>query len=823
MAIAIGILVAIVFVRHLDWPLRAMADKFQAPVTSVDNVDSGKMKKLAQRVEQVLTSDILFVEPKQLDPDLVLVAPNNRDGGPPNKMHLHSGILKSFKLKGFDRTRPHFGICILFTSEKGLKELIEHNIRFSKGCKRLPPIKEGAMYGSLAASHFNLALRCIKNSTFSPIGNLRDLLEDSANLKEVVTSGHRWWVLPETVLKERQVDISLWRNMDQNENQNSHEMEILGGIKATAEVLSKTQPSVKQADLMATAVRRNPTKVSSKSMMTLCHLYIGFLSNGVVDLVTELIDYHSEHVDPKELAMSIQFISSVCAEAALSKCPHVRLGLLQLQYNTEKTRANSSGPCFGAFLEPTNITSLCKKGDVLGSLETKIRELKSMYLPILERSLSVREARLEMANYVCLILRCLFSKPWPAGSTMPLKLGNFSEDKIRLIGVQWAKSLDLKYPEFNFAEASGLAEEPKEDDEPDTEVDLRDLRTLKKVSSEGPDPDLGPKFSRGDEVTVIRRFTWTIPQKGQPKYRKDLVEGMEGTIEGFADMENRLVLLKVKMDVPDGKNKKITKEAYPRNLKLTSEYNLQQAASKEPESEASSGQGPAKRPRIPDHIKGDSQDSSVVALKSFKEFLSDQDKNLRLMYLRSRIGVSLQALCDSLPTYNNNDFVVVARKNDRGLWKSEVWTKRAFEPLEIQFGPFSSQLKDTHLMASAHAVLHLPKHGRGSHPENQAMALDGRGRNLMAPKGLCDTDEHAGSFFWMVTRTSKVSEANMILENATFEQTLKVTLPAPKRRKTTNLIWEREEMPSVPILVNKAKIEKDKQLLTFLAEKRKEP
>ena len=75
----------------------------------------------------------------------------------------------------------------------------------------------------------------------------------------------------------------------------------------------------------------------------------------------------------------------------------------------------------------------------------------------------------------------------------------------------------------------------------------------------------------------------------------------------------------------------------------------------------------------------------------------------------------------------------------------------------------------------------------------------------------------------MVARTSKVSEANMTLENATFEQTIKVTLPAPKKRKTTNLTWEREEMPSVPIMVNKDKIEKNKQLLTFLAEKKKEP
>ena len=75
----------------------------------------------------------------------------------------------------------------------------------------------------------------------------------------------------------------------------------------------------------------------------------------------------------------------------------------------------------------------------------------------------------------------------------------------------------------------------------------------------------------------------------------------------------------------------------------------------------------------------------------------------------------------------------------------------------------------------------------------------------------------------MVTRTSKPSLANMILENATFEQTIKVTLPANKKRKTTNLSWEREEMPSVPILVNKDKIEKNKQLFMFLAEKKIEP
>ena len=62
----------------------------------------------------------------------------------------------------------------------------------------------------------------------------------------------------------------------------------------------------------------------------------------------------------------------------------------------------------------------------------------------------------------------------------------------------------------------------------------------------------------------------------------------------------------------------------------------------------------------------------------------------------------------------------------------------------------------------------------------------------------------------------------MNLEMATFEQTLKVTLPAAKKRKTTKLTWESSEMRSVPILINKNKIEKDMKLLMFLPEKKKE-
>ena len=165
---------------------------------------------------------------------------------------------------------------------------------------------------------------------------------------------------------------------------------------------------------------------------------------------------------------------------------------------------------------------------------------------------------------------------------------------------------------------------------------------------------------------------------------------------------------------------------------------------------------------------------------------------------------------------------MVNRKSDKGVWRSELWTKRAFEPFEIQLGPWSSQLKDTHLMASAHAVVGLPKHGRGAHPDNLSLAFDGRGRNLVAPSELLSTEEHKGSLFWIVQRTSKASDANLVFENVTFETQVIVRLPAPKKRKIEASLWGPEELPSIPTLVNKGSLKKHIQLFCSQPEKKKD-
>ena len=64
------------------------------------------------------------------------------------------------------------------------------------------------------------------------------------------------------------------------------------------------------------------------------------------------------------------------------------------------------------------------------------------------------------------------------------------------------------------------------------EIDLKGFSLFKRRPSD--ETSNSPsQFIRGDLVTVIRRMTWNVPIKaqGSKDYRKDVVEGTQGTIE----------------------------------------------------------------------------------------------------------------------------------------------------------------------------------------------------------------------------------------------------------------------------------------------------
>ena len=61
------------------------------------------------------------------------------------------------------------------------------------------------------------------------------------------------------------------------------------------------------------------------------------------------------------------------------------------------------------------------------------------------------------------------------------------------------------------------------------------------------------------------------------------------------------------------------------------------------------------------------------------------DVCLRNCYLRARIMMGINALRDVMPLYHRKDFLVVNRKNDKGVWRAELWTASDFDPTEILY------------------------------------------------------------------------------------------------------------------------------------------
>ena len=132
------------------------------------------------------------------------------------------------------------------------------------------------------------------------------------------------------------------------------------------------------------------------------------------------------------------------------------------------------------------------------------------------------------------------------------------------------------------------------------------------------------------------------------------------------------MLLRVVIDLPSGPKPSITKEAYPRNLKLTREYQeskggLVGLGEEEHTASGASAVAKAAPSNCPDWPLGKSDISLVKQEISFTTLHADSDNNMKLMYLRSCIGVAMEALAQSLPSDSGQDFLVVHRKNNKGI------------------------------------------------------------------------------------------------------------------------------------------------------------
>jgi hypothetical protein len=802
--------------------------KFGAPHVNPSNTDIAKQLKLAQRVEKIMETAVL-AGPKRIGPRKLLVAPANRDGAPPNVQHVHHGILASFAKAGYDKHRPQVGICIQFMSSEGKQRLIEHNRRFSEGQPLLPPIEEGeAMYGTLAGSHLNLALRCIRAGLQSPSCDIQ-ALRKSPSLEAVVTEGHQWWVLPEDTSLASQLEVSLWRNQDQHENQAVHEIEILKCIMQATQELAVLSSIVGTQDIVAKAFRRSPAKVKEVALQALAKYYSLHASGGTKYLADELIDYHSQVVNPRDLVITTAFFQHLASEKIFEKTPFLRHYLVLVQYTKEKVRSSVGQPDASHFLDNKSLDGLARKPDQVVQLEAYLKDFRNLTLPILEKTMSPPVARLEFFGLADLLIRVTFAKALKGDISIKLPQGvGLTPSKVKAICWQWAEHLEKKYHDLNLTSLVEF-EPPETPQYRDVEHFEFDTEQLKENLEE----KTGHEFKHGDRVCLLRRISVNIPIPKNPSFRKDIQAGAVGVVQGWIDESFRQVLIEFETKIKGHPHKHIEK-CFPRNIikeenysKLAKEVDAEEAAEDET---AQKDEKEKKLPKEFQWLLADSEPSDVIVDKTWSKYISDRDSTQECWFLKARSAVCLDALMHSLSHPGDLDFIICHRKNSKGIYLTEVWTSRRFEAFEIALAPASCEIKDRLYTSANAAMIQVPLRGEGSHLEGKLLAQDGRGRSSISSPGTIETDPQMGSIFWVIERTSNKKDANLVLESVSFNIKIDVNFEAhnkqpSKKRKTSKSSesqpgdasqeWSTLETPQLPILVNPEAIEKHSKLLAI--------
>ena len=125
------------------------------------------------------------------------------------------------------------------------------------------------------------------------------------------------------------MDMSMWRNQDQNENQATTEIEILQTIRHIARVESLQRGPGQPLPLdtvLLKAQRKNPAKVSAHQWENMGKFYNKFLTEDCEGFFEDLADFHAAFVNPRATTVSQKFYGILTIEKALGGVPQCALG-----------------------------------------------------------------------------------------------------------------------------------------------------------------------------------------------------------------------------------------------------------------------------------------------------------------------------------------------------------------------------------------------------------------------------------------------------------------------------------------------------------------
>ena len=171
-------------------------------------------------------------------------------------------------------------------------------------------------------------------------------------------------------------------------------------------------------------------------------------------------------------------------------------------------------------------------------------------------------------------------------------------------------------------------------------------------------------------------MTWHLPTRSDADYRKDINPGHEGTIEGFTDEKKSVVLLKLVVNM-QGKKIEAVHSVNPGNLQLTKDFQN----SKNLSVEAKAAPAKAKGKRVPDWLPGDSESEAVEIEVNWQKLLADTDETNQTFWLKSRIGICLEALAATVPKFTEKDLLFATGGTTKGFGRMSCGPR---DPLDLK-------------------------------------------------------------------------------------------------------------------------------------------
>ena len=606
---------------------------------------------------------------------------------------------------GCDPDRTGLGICVWFKRQETKLRAIRDNLKKYGGSPLYPPIEEEDVKGeTLAASHYNTALRCFRAGMKTASGRALVVDEADTDLKLKITQGHVFIRVSEDMPVDEQKQISEWKNMDQNTNQVIHEMMR---VRALEEICLKEASVAHSVSVTTVASKLNLTSAIKCSNSVLCSLARWVLAMGAGSpQIDRVANHHALKVNPNTLTLPHGVYDAIGQHLAV-KWKDIAAGATMAGYGGDDVQPQlRPRPDIGKVVTKADVEYLVTgrtEEAVLDAIDKMLREASQTYTSTLGSVIGEGQAKVCVDELYIAAARMMMTKQWsPEFRPSQITTGKATVEKFSLLTQKWITWVDGLFPGSSFAERCGQKKAPV---------------TVNKEGDEYALPHVEQPWQPGEECVFVRKVTIDYPLPKEPDYRFDVTAGHEAFVkhvDNINDKEPRIQVVfhkKIK-DVM----RRVEESILAHNFKRPSKDDPKPKATAKSKAVPKDGREKGAAPPWTD-LPEKARATVVKANWSSMTSAADADWQLHRGKCAAITAVAMIDECCEWD-YDKEDFTIV--KRDSSL---EVWTSRNFTPYEIMLSPVTTNIKDAYYTLGRSV---LTKDSSHHHPEHKHFVLDGR-------------------------------------------------------------------------------------------------